>query len=205
MTLETIYYITQIIAVAAVVASLIFVGIQIKQQRDDARLASIRDIHKEWRDLMRFLIENPEINDLMWFKARPDGLAGLTPEEALRVIQHSDIFVNYWQEVYLRHKQGRLDDAHFHAVEQKLSGIVDAKGGAELWQVQQVSVTADFRNYVNRVLEKLRTTKLNEHQLARDKIMVASGIERADAPYRNETRMPGVADDDTASDEGTKI
>ena len=40
MTLETVYYITQIIAVGAVVASLIFVGIQIKQQREDARLAS---------------------------------------------------------------------------------------------------------------------------------------------------------------------
>ena len=205
MTLETLYYITQIIAVAAVVASLVFVGIQLKQQRDDARLASIRDIHKEWRDLMRYLIENPEMNELMWFKARADGLAGLTPEEALRVVQNSDIFVSYWQEVYHRHKQGRLDDAHFYAVEQKLGGIMDAKGGAELWQVQQVSVTDDFRDYVNGVLEKLRTTKLNEHQLARDKIMVESGIERADAPYRNETRMPGVADDDTVSDEGTKI
>ena len=72
MTLETIYYITQIIAVAGVAASLIFVGIQIKQQGDDARLASIRDIHKEWRELMRFLIENPEMNELMWFKARPE-------------------------------------------------------------------------------------------------------------------------------------
>jgi len=203
MTLETLYYITQIIAVAAVVASLIFVGMQLKQQRDDARLAAMRDVHKEWRDLMRYLIENREMSELMWFKARPEGLAGLTPEEALRVIQHSDIFVNYWQEVYLRHKQGRLDDAHFRAVQQKLSGIVDAKGGAELWQVQQVSVTDDFRDYVNGVLEKLRTTKLNEHQLMRDKILVESGIERADAPYRNETRMPGVVGDDSTNDEGT--
>ena len=60
MTLETIYYITQIIAVAAVVASLVFVGVQIKQQRDDARLAAMRDVHKEWRNLLRYLIENRE-------------------------------------------------------------------------------------------------------------------------------------------------
>jgi len=52
MALETLYYITQIIAVAAVVASLIFVGVQIKQQRDDARLSAMRDVHKEWRDLI---------------------------------------------------------------------------------------------------------------------------------------------------------
>ena len=87
-------------------------------------------------------------------------------------------------------------------MEQKLGGIIDAKGGAELWQVQQVSVTDDFRDYVNGVLEKLRTAKLNERQLARDKIMVESGLERADAPYRNETRMPGVpGDDDTENEE----
>lgn len=32
MTLETIYYISQILAVLGVIGSLIFVGIQIKQQ-----------------------------------------------------------------------------------------------------------------------------------------------------------------------------
>lgn len=201
MTLEAFYYISQIIAVVAIVGSLVFVGIQIKQQRDDARLASIRDVHKEWRDLMRYLIENPEMNELMWFKARADGLAALTPDEALRVSQNADIFINYWQEVYHRHKQGRLDDGHFKAVEQKLAGIVDAKGGAELWQIHKVSVTDDFRDYVDNVLEKLATTELNEHQLARDKILVESGLERADAPYRNETRMPGVVTDNNTSNE----
>ena len=195
MTLETIYYITQIIAVVAVVASLVFVGIQIKQQRDEARIAAIRDIHKEWRDLMRFLIENPEMNELMWFKARAEGFASLTPEESLRVTQNADIFINYWQEVYHRHKQGRLDEAHFRAVEQKLSGIVDAKGGAEVWQIQKVSVPDDFRDYVDGVMEKLRTTKLNEHQLARDEILVKTGLERVDAPHRTAERMPGVVGD----------
>lgn len=200
MILETIYYITQIIAVGAVVASLVFVGIQIRQQRDEARIAAIRDVHKEWRDLMRYLIENPEMNDLIWFKARAEGFAALTPQEALRVTQNADIFINYWQEVYHRHKQGRLDEAHFCAVEQKLSGIIDAKGGAELWQVHKVSVPDDFRDYVDRVMEKLRTTKLNEHQLARDEILVDAGLERADAPYRTAERMPGVVGDSDTRD-----
>ena len=40
MTLETVYYITQIIAVAAVLASLIFVGIQIRQNTEQAKDAN---------------------------------------------------------------------------------------------------------------------------------------------------------------------
>ena len=38
MTLETLYYITQIIAVVAVVASLIFVGLQVRQGAEQTRL-----------------------------------------------------------------------------------------------------------------------------------------------------------------------
>ena len=79
----------------------------------------MRDVHKEWRDLMRYVIENPEMNDLIWFKARPEGFAALTPEESLHVVQHGDIFLNYWQETYRLHKSGRLDTAHFHRRSEK--------------------------------------------------------------------------------------
>ena len=37
MTLEALYYISQIVAVAAVLASLIFVGIQIRQNTEQAK------------------------------------------------------------------------------------------------------------------------------------------------------------------------
>lgn len=158
--------------------SLVFVGVQIKQQREDARLASMRDVHKEWRDLMRYLIENPGINDLVWFKARRAGFAGLTPEESLRVVQHTGIFVSYWQEAYQRHKQGRLDDAHFRVVEQKLSGLMAEEGGQEIWNVHQVDVTTEFRTYVDEVLKKIHSAAHDDLDLAREQVLVASGIAR---------------------------
>lgn len=179
--LETTYYITQIIAVMAVVMSLIFVGVQIKQQRDDSRLASMRDVHKEWRDLMRYLIENPDINDLVWFKARRTGFETLTPEESLRVVQHTGIFVSYWQEAFQRHRQGRLDDAHFRVVEQKLSGLMEEEGGLVIWEVHKVDVTTEFRVYVNEVLQKTRAATHDELGRAREQVLRASGIVRADA------------------------
>ena len=205
MTLETIYYITQIIAVAAVVASLVFVGVQIKQQRDDARLAAMRDVHKEWRNLLRYLIENREMNELIWFKARPEGFAGLTPEESLRVVQHCDIFMNYWQETYRLHKSGRLDTAHFLAVQKKLSNLVDAKGGQEVLQALLPDLTEDFRAHLLEIVANLGTQPANEYDRVRDKIVLDAGIRNVTPPHRLKTDTPETSDGaDSTNDEGTK-
>jgi len=48
MTLETVYYITQIIAVAAVVASLIFVAFQIQQNTDQIRVQNSAHLQERW-------------------------------------------------------------------------------------------------------------------------------------------------------------
>lgn len=202
MTLETIYYITQIIAVAAVVASLIFVGIQIKQQRDDARLAAIRDVHKEWRDLMRYLIENPDMNELIWFKARPEGFAALTPEESLRVVQHGDIFISYFQEAYRLHKSGRLDAAHFFAVQRKLSNLLDAKGGQEMLQALLPDLTEDFREHILHVVAKLGAQKGDEYDRARDQIVLGAGIKNIVPPHRRKPGNPNASDDDDGPNHG---
>ncbi len=202
MSLETIYYITQIIAVAAVVASLIFVGIQIKQQRDDARLTAMRDVHKEWRDLMRYLIENPDINNLMWFKARPEGFAALTPEESLRVVQHGDIFMNYMQETYRLHKSGRLDSAHFLAVQKKLSNLLDAKGGQELLQALLPDYTEDFREYILDVVANLGTQEADEYDRTRDQIVLGAGSKNIVPPHRLKPGSPDAGDEDDGPNHG---
>jgi len=201
MTLEAIYFISQVIAAIAIVASLIFVGIQLKQQRDDARLAAMRDVHKEWRDLMRYVIENPEMNELIWFKARPEGFAALTPEESLRVVQHGDIFMNYWQEIYRLHKSGRLDTAHFHAVQKKLSNLLDAKGGQEMLQVLLPDLTEDFRAHLLDIVANLETHQTDEHDRARDKIVLGAGVNNITPPHRRKEDSPDASDRaDSAND-----
>lgn len=202
MNLETLYYITQIIAVAAVVASLIFVGVQIKQQRDDARLAAMRDVHKEWRDLMRYVIENSDMNELIWFKARPEGFVALTPEESLRVVQHGDIFMNYWQETYRLHKSGRLDTAHFLAVQKKLSSLVDAKGGQEMLQVLLPDLTEDFRAHLLEIVANLGTQQADEYDRAREKTVLDAGIHNVLPPHRRKTDAPQTSDGADSTHEG---
>jgi len=50
MTLETIYYIGQTVAVIGILASLIFVGIQIRQNTEQSKAAAAEAAHRSFLD-----------------------------------------------------------------------------------------------------------------------------------------------------------
>lgn len=61
MTLETIYYLTQIIAVLAVLGSLIFVGYQIRQNTEQARIQNAAHLQDRYDQIWLTLAESPEL------------------------------------------------------------------------------------------------------------------------------------------------
>ena len=61
MTLEAIYYITQIIAVIAVVTSLIFVGLQVRQNTKQTRVQNSAHLQGRFDDLWRMIGEDADL------------------------------------------------------------------------------------------------------------------------------------------------
>ena len=65
MTLETVYYITQIIAVGAILASLVAIYSQINQQNQISRFNATRDLINQFNDLNSLIITDASLRQTM--------------------------------------------------------------------------------------------------------------------------------------------
>lgn len=65
MTFETVYYISQTFAVAAILASLVFLGLQTRQQVRISRAEVARDADDYWGNVLAPLREDPEFARLV--------------------------------------------------------------------------------------------------------------------------------------------
>ena len=119
MTLETIYYITQIIAVIAVVASLVFVGLQVRQSAEQTHLntqaikasASFEAAHS-WATFNEIVMTWPnERLKLIVETHDPDKSWGdFPPEVHIRMTAfYRSIFEKLEGQFYM-HEYGSLDD-----------------------------------------------------------------------------------------------
>ena len=82
MTLERAYFVAEITAATAVILSLIYVGIQIKQNTDTLKLRTAYDATEEFSDIYLVLTENSDLADI-WFRGL-QGLDALEGVERLR-------------------------------------------------------------------------------------------------------------------------
>lgn len=78
MTLENLAYLAEIIGVIAIVASLVFVGIQIKQNTTQSKIAASEAVHRSTIDIYSS-VSVPEVNRA-FIKAQND-MDSLTQEE----------------------------------------------------------------------------------------------------------------------------
>jgi len=81
MTLEALYFIAQIVASLAIIASLVFVGMQIKAQTREQRLTRANESSDNYSRFQVLLIENPQFRKV-WVKGADD-ISGLNPDELL--------------------------------------------------------------------------------------------------------------------------
>jgi hypothetical protein len=71
MNLEEIYYISQIVAVVGILGSLIFVGVQIRQNTRATRAASHNAVSNSLNEINRMFAENADLTKL-WLTGMAD-------------------------------------------------------------------------------------------------------------------------------------
>jgi hypothetical protein len=86
MTLESIYYVGQTIAVVALVISIVFVGLQIRLNTKATRAASVYDINEMWAEVNLVTARDPVFSSLVSRHFEENArLEDFTPGEAAQV------------------------------------------------------------------------------------------------------------------------
>jgi hypothetical protein len=149
MTLETIYFLSGIVAAAGVIASLVFVGLQMRQNTKAIRLASATNYQSSLGDLEFFIAREAEFADLL-----EKGRTGqaLTPTEELRLSVFYSNVLRIWQNLHVQYVEGVLEPELWQGFRTGLERIIEQDDGLyRSWTLSKPLLTQAFNDLVSEI------------------------------------------------------
>lgn len=145
MTLEVAYFISQIVAAVALVASLAFVGIQLRQNTKSLHAAT-STAHTQLLIQLGLFAGGTDDAAHIW-KAGLQGLDQLNENERVRFTVFLSTLMRFFEASRVQWLHGQLDKEHWHSVEQQVKGLATQPGVKAWWRVRSHWHSEEFRNW----------------------------------------------------------
>jgi hypothetical protein len=146
VTLEEINYASQIFGVVLIFASLVFVGLQIRQNTLATRAASHNAVSNSLNEINRMFAENADLTKI-WLKGMADRQA-LTPEERWRFDSTARAYMHVCETMYIQAGLGAGDKSVLYAEEDGIKLAFTSPGMREWWAENPYGFCPEFRGYV---------------------------------------------------------
>lgn len=145
--------IAEILGSIAVVASLIFVGYQLRQGQLIERANAQRDLLVQAREFITALAKDEKQFDAVRDCFRDfDGADDIDKE---RFNAWAFNLLHIMEQAYYMHKDGFLNDASFNGFEQGMLAIIRTKGGGQWWKLSYNLIGKDVGNYLAKRLDEI--------------------------------------------------
>ncbi len=141
MNWEAIGAIGEIVGAAAVFISLVYLAGQIRNQNRESRVSAMHDISVGFRDAI--LPMATEDMASIFVKANED-YDSLTDVEAQRIIIIMGQFFRTWEEAFIQHQEGRLDERSWNAIMKYYIKILGAPAVKRAWDLRKEYLDNEF-------------------------------------------------------------
>jgi len=136
----------EIVGAIAVVASLVFVGFQLRQNTRIMRLSSTNELLTQFEEIIKDIAASEELASLL-FRGVPD-------PESLEGIDHyrftlmcQSIYF-YMAKAHYQFRSGALEPEMWDAIHSQMANFMNAPGMAFYWKKHGWNFPAEFRAYV---------------------------------------------------------
>jgi hypothetical protein len=146
LSLQDTSTVVQMIANLAVIASLVFVVLQVRMGVRMLRDAAMRNHTDKVQSVSRMLCENPQLCEL-WARGGKAGLAPLSDAERVQFVNFYTHILRVWEELYLQYKSGLMDNALWAANIAILRDAHQMRGAQEAWAVRRHLFTQVFQEF----------------------------------------------------------
>ena len=136
----------EIVGAGAVVISLVYLALQIRTQNNEARFSAMHDISVGYRDTLATIADGEMA--VIVDKAI-DSYDSLTRVELLRLIAGAGRIFRLWEEAYLLHEVGRLDNRSWKPMERQFCGYLDIVPFGRVWEIRKQYFDETFTEYVD--------------------------------------------------------
>jgi len=160
MSFETIFHISQIFAVFAILGSLVFVGIQVRQSTAQSKVAAAEAVHRSFSD---------------WYYAQADPavapiiVKGLENTVALSAAERWTFFAMMMtfllsaQDAHTKWTEGSLTDDRWGIWDGIAGYFFSAPGSVEMWNIRSYAFSESFQAYAQTKIDEQGIIPDNAH------------------------------------------
>ena len=154
MTLESVYFVTQIIAALAVVASLLYVGVQLKQNTQAIRAAAVQSMAATVATNATNIASNPQ-NAALFRRGLTD-YAELSDIDRAQFVQlMNGIFLSQ-DSIFWLYREGSFPEELWQRELGGLCAWLGTPGGKSAWE--EAHLSKPFRQHVDQNIDHGRPT-----------------------------------------------
>ena len=146
MTLSDLANLGQVIGAIAVVISLIYVAMQIRQNTNAVRSATAQTVHEHFAKWYHLVAADDELAQIVANGLRDYG--SLSEQERVRFIAAFMSFLSYSQNAFLKWREGLLASPLWLGWELVIMNLVCAPGGKVFWKDRAYMFGDEFRRYI---------------------------------------------------------
>jgi hypothetical protein len=152
MTLEQVFFISQTAAAIGVMASLIFVGLEIRNNARAVRSATAQSVHENYATWYLHLADNESARaaSVKGFS----NLASLSPEEKTQFVCTYMAFLSHSQNAFHQWRDGHLAKGLRACWEALMMNLVNTPGGATFWGERGYVFDSEFRREVEDIMKR---------------------------------------------------
>lgn len=143
MTLEQWSFVAQIVSAIAVIASLIFVGFQLRRATSAIRASSSQAHSSLYTDLVQSVIDNADFARI-WSIGIKDPNA-VKPDEWVRFVAYASALFRLYESSRVQWLNGRLDEEHWHTIERQAADFRHLPGMQVAWRLRGHWYSPEFR------------------------------------------------------------
>ena len=145
MTLDQLAIVSQIVAVAGVIGSLIFVGLQVHQSNRMMRDSAIRHHAERIQSVSQAVFESPDLADI-WLRGGQD-IDKLAPAERVRFVNLCVYVLRIWEQLHVQKEAGAVDRQMWEANVNILRDIHAMPGAAAAWRLRRHLFSRRFQSF----------------------------------------------------------
>jgi hypothetical protein len=146
MNWDALGAIGELVGAVAVFLSLAYLAAQIRNQNRESRLAAMHDISTAFRESTAKLLED-DLSGI--FVKAIESFEGLTDKERLRLLIAVTSIFRAWEEAFIQHDVGHLDDRTWKPMLSYYSFILSSPPGRRSWEMRKEHFDDRFREFVD--------------------------------------------------------
>jgi hypothetical protein len=149
MTLEQWALVAQIISTVVVIASLVFVGFQLRQATSAIRASSSQAHSALYTDLVDSIVDNADFARL-WSIGLSDPKS-LAQEDWVRFVAYASALFRLYESSRVQWLNGRLDDEHWHTIERQAADFGHLPGLQLAWKLRAHWYSPEFQAWFDAI------------------------------------------------------